>query len=808
VAPRLAFLALVAIELAHMAAAILQHRVPATHDGFQYFTVQYFFLNNAIQGGGVAQWIPYMSQGTVAAVWYAVQGSFLQNALIPAGPLLRDVDLLTIFHLGMFVDEMILLAGTWLLARRFFGPATVCFIAVSVVGSCVWLDQPYWNFRLYYALPMVIELGHRFIETGRWRWFFLAANLLALQVIGNLPYFIPVASFAVFIYFAGFAAFHHQQITERIRTLRPNGPAVAAILSSAASFAVVYACLVIGTSDLVTYSAGRSPDGSTTLNGFLTYGGEAGLQQWLDLLLNVSPSLDMTLYGGILLLPLALAGLFAVDRRRAHFVVLATVMLLFTLGTLVAIAAFTVWPGMRFFRHIALVSPFVKVLVVFVAGIGFERIFDVRPERALDSARARALVRAAGLGAAIVLLGGASLAVNLARSPGTQLLYMDPDPAIDRPDHMYEPALVARRLHASAALAIAGAVVVGAAGFAPRRLRVVLLAIVLGFVGYDVYRFKFNHLVTRSDAVPPTARIVVRPAPMTFPRRRDPEVRAALLTSGRLRSTLTFHHTLRRSLQGEVTRGTQYWTNHAFLFTDEAGSSFRMDSWLRPIDQLMKMYWGAPLEDASALPPEIDLGHMRFPVDRPGAGEVAGVTADKIRFFASAYAVGSPADLVPLMTDGSYAGNVLFVLPLEGPLASNFPQDNDPQRAARWASERPLSADESRPLQYQVTRFDANTLTMKVNNPGKAASWMYYADAWHPSWKASVNGRMVPVYRANMAYKAIPIEGGENLVEFRFGSRLFSVLSAIVSLNAAFWLAAVGVIGGNAIIADLHHKGH
>ncbi len=784
--PRLAFLALVAIELAHTATAILQHRVPATHDGFQYFTLQYFFLNNAIQGGGVAQWIPYMSHGTVASVWYTVQGSFLQSAIIPAGPLLPDIDLLTVFHLGMFVDEMILLVGTWLLARRFFGPATVCFVAVSVLGSCVWLDQPYWNFRLYYALPLVIELGHRFIETGRWRWFFLSANLLALQVIGNLPYFIPVASFTVFVYFAGFAASHPRLIRERIRALRPNGPAVAAMLSSAASFIVVYACLVIGTGPLVTYSAGRNPDGSTGLNGFLSYGGETGLQQWLDLLLNVSPSLDMTLYGGILLLPLALVGLLTADRRRVHFVVLAIVMLLFTLGTLVSVAAFNVWPGMRFFRHIALVSPLVKVLLVFVAGIGFERLFEPHDRRAL--------VRAAGLAAAIVLFGGAWLALNLARSPVTILHYMDPDPVIDRPDHMYEPTLVARRLHASAALAAAGALIVGAAAFTPRRLRVVVLAIVLGFVTYDVYRFKFTHLLTRSDVVPQPARVAVRPAPMTLPPRRDPDLRAALLTSGRLRSTLSFHHVLRRSLQDQVARGTQYWTNHAFLFTDEAGSSFRMDSWLRPIDQLMRMYWGAPLDDASALPPGIDLGHLTFPINRPGSGEVAGVTADKIRFFAAAYTVGSPADLVPLMTDRSYAGNVLFVLPREG----DDPQDNDDERAPRWVPQRPLSADDSRSLPSEVTRFDANTLTISVKNPELAASWMYYADAWHPYWKARVNGKAVPVYRANMAYKAIPIERGENVIELQFGSRLFSVLAAIVSLNAAFWLAAVGVIGARA----------
>jgi hypothetical protein len=76
--------------------------------------------------------------------------------------------------------------------------------------------------------------------------------------------------------------------------------------------------MVIGTGDLITYSAGRSPDGSTTLNGFLSYGGETGIQQWLDVLLNVSPSLDMTLYAGILLLPLALvtAGAIGFVRMR------------------------------------------------------------------------------------------------------------------------------------------------------------------------------------------------------------------------------------------------------------------------------------------------------------------------------------------------------------------------------------------------------------------------------------------------------------------------------------------------------------
>src|SRR6185503_8466376 len=121
----LLFLTIVAMEVLHTATAILQHRIPSGHDGFQYFTLQYYFLNNAIQAHEIAQWIPFMTHGTVSTFWYGIQASFLQSVSLYTGSLLRRADLLSVYHVGIFVDEMILLTGTWLLARRFFRtPAT------------------------------------------------------------------------------------------------------------------------------------------------------------------------------------------------------------------------------------------------------------------------------------------------------------------------------------------------------------------------------------------------------------------------------------------------------------------------------------------------------------------------------------------------------------------------------------------------------------------------------------------------------------------------------------------------------------
>lgn len=794
--PRLLFLALVLAELAHTGTAIWQHRIPSGHDGFQYFTLQYYFLDNAIQSGDVAQWIPYMNHGTVATLWYGIQGSLLQNVLLYAAPLVRHVDLLTVFHLGVFVDEMILLVGTWLFARRFLRTPAVFFVAAAVVGSCVWLDQPYWNFRLYYALPLVLEMGHRFLETGKWRWFFCTANLLALQTVGNLPYFIPIQSCVVFLYFAAYAAANHRVVWPQVRAVQWRGPAALAVILGAASFIVAYVYLTVGTGQLVNYNPGRGQNGTTDLAGFLTYGGATDLHKWVDVVLNLSPWFDITLYAGILFAPLVLCGVVAVDRRRLHLVLLAATLLLFTIGSFVSVALFYAWPGMHYFRHIGLVSPLVKVLCCFVAGIGFEWLFDPA------SPRPRWAVVAAATAGALLLVAGAALATRVARSGPELGGYIDrlSDPGVDRPMHTRQPDTLVRRLRSSAKIALVGAGVVGvvpiwlgAAWMTRRpRARVAVVGAVLAFAAADVYRFKFDFLADHGEVVPANDAFVVRAAPLTYPPRRDRSLQRSASSSARLMATVEFNRVLRQQLQGVFAPGAKYWTNGAFFFADEAGSSFRVDSWLKPLDQFMRMYWGDPINDTSITPRGIGFERFDFPLWHAGGAAAAGVSADKIRFFTHAYTVVSEDALAPLMTNGSYAGNLLFLLPGTRGLSSLPGTGNARATWDPWSGDRPLSGDDAFEMPYDVQRFDANHLTVKVTNPTSTGMWMSYADVWHPFWRATVNGRPVPIYRAEMAYKAVPLEAGQNLVSFEFGSDGFARLTTLFALNALCWLIGVG----------------
>lgn len=91
---------------------------------------------------------------------------------------------------------------------------------------------------------------------------------------------------------------------------------------------------------------------------------------------------------------------------------------------------------------------------------------------------------------------------------------------------------------------------------------------------------------------------------------------------------------------------------------------------------------------------------------------------------------------------------------------------------------------------YDVVRFDADDIVIRVRG-ATAGHWLYYADCWHPFWRATVNGKASAVYRANLAYKAVELQDGDNLVHFRFHSPFNTICFAILNWNALGWVLLV-----------------
>ncbi|MEN6421575.1 MAG: hypothetical protein ABFD76_06460, partial [Smithella sp.] len=108
------FLLIILIEAGIFLFLIHGRWIVGGQDGFQYFALQYSFLNNVVNYGEIPQWMPFMTQGTVATWWHTIQGGILQNVLLLSGGLFKDINFLPLFYAGIFLDELLLLAGVWL----------------------------------------------------------------------------------------------------------------------------------------------------------------------------------------------------------------------------------------------------------------------------------------------------------------------------------------------------------------------------------------------------------------------------------------------------------------------------------------------------------------------------------------------------------------------------------------------------------------------------------------------------------------------------------------------------------------------
>ncbi|MCD4779644.1 MAG: YfhO family protein [Candidatus Omnitrophica bacterium] len=69
--------------------------------------------------------------------------------------------------------------------------------------------------------------------------------------------------------------------------------------------------------------------------------------------------------------------------------------------------------------------------------------------------------------------------------------------------------------------------------------------------------------------------------------------------------------------------------------------------------------------------------------------------------------------------------------------------------------------------QFHVLGYSANKVEVKTNFPGE--KFVVYNDCYYPGWRVFVDGREVPLYRGNIAFKGVWVPAGPHRVLFAFG---------------------------------------
>jgi len=81
-----------------------------------------------------------------------------------------------------------------------------------------------------------------------------------------------------------------------------------------------------------------------------------------------------------------------------------------------------------------------------------------------------------------------------------------------------------------------------------------------------------------------------------------------------------------------------------------------------------------------------------------------------------------------------------------------------------------LKGDESTDFRdtIEVVNFSPNEVEMTVDVHAQKGSWFIYADAFHPNWKAFVDGAETPIYKAYLAFKSVFLKKGKHTVIFKY----------------------------------------
>jgi hypothetical protein len=101
-------------------------------------------------------------------------------------------------------------------------------------------------------------------------------------------------------------------------------------------------------------------------------------------------------------------------------------------------------------------------------------------------------------------------------------------------------------------------------------------------------------------------------------------------------------------------------------------------------------------------------------------------------------------------------GNIAYVLGT----GAGLPHEWDVSRNAGFQM-----IDKDSP-EFKVVSFDLDRLRLKTHFD--RSRFLVYNDSYHPGWRASLNGRKVPLYRANIAFKGLYLPAGENDVVLEF----------------------------------------
>lgn len=366
-------------------------------DSFQSYAHFRFALGNLLSAGELPQWLPFAVYGSPGALYNQVHLSPFNILAALLGWAMGWDNAWVLFTSGIALELAVLCAGTWLLAGELYETRAARWaVVLGAVFLTSWHVQQFWSHRMVVYWPLLLFYTLRFHRTGDAA--DMAKGCLAglFLLCGAISYAAPVDALLVLVVYVAAVVLLRKRwaMLDRKSFLRPTAWALWALVAA-------YGWLMARAFDEVRLLApGRNADGSVSRDVFLNYGGSA-LEKLPEFITGFpQPHVETYCYLGLMGVGLILLALWRGRTRMMMVMLCATVFLvLLSLGPhgIIAGAVYHLFPMADQFRHLSMLLPLARLLLLLLAGFGVE---------ALAAADGPRRLRMCLLVAAIAMLGG------------------------------------------------------------------------------------------------------------------------------------------------------------------------------------------------------------------------------------------------------------------------------------------------------------------------------------------------------------------------------------------------------------------
>ncbi len=706
-----------------------------TGDTFHVFKTTY---SNLLFNASLPEWLPHGVYGYQTHLQNILGLSPFAYPVMVAGKLFGVLDTLFLFRAVIFAEIVVFSLGFLRLADELLENRYLAlFVLAPVLLTTPLINQIYFSFRLFYLLPLLIFFGLKFFRTGRAVHIICAAVVFFASLYGNLVYFSIYYALLCGLLFGLFFYIYRKDFRLVI-----DRAAVAALAAATAFIGVGTYLILTATEELRFVVTERDPETlKVELDSFLDYGFGGIVKTFEMLLARPLSTHDTTFY-----VPAAafVFAVYAFRRERGRlFLAFAAVFAFFLVLTWgryspLAYAVYYI-PGVSYIRYLGLTLAVPKLLLCLIAGFGVRRFLAVTVEGGDAFRRDRGF-----LGVAAGLLGF-MVAVALALAVFV----------------VGSLELVSLRT-ALAGLSAAGLLAVAAVFAIPAIRGKAFFYVQAGLILVQggIYLMLINALFSNGYEFDAAVKAdVIQARPYAF---------------GETRLPVPVHPRL--AVWNAFDPWRYYYQSHTILY-----GSLGIDPCypVIPRDMVDNYSPGVHALGRRLLGPEVDVRDF---------GEHYKKDPDSLFFRLAGCDGRAKIQLITRFEEQALAPAAAF--PTEAMATgvvierADGPGGTERRLIRSVAGEYP-NAMSLAAQGLAVTHFSANRLELSVEGAGEKGAWLVYADAYHPGWRAAVDGRPATVWKANTAFKAVYLPPGAKTVGFDITDGRWQAAMWFVGLFAA-----------------------